>query len=202
MCARKGDDRMQIEITEKAREMILDAVKNEDRGEEDGIRVTAQRGGPAGVMYGMGFIRKEDVRDDDLLVECDGIRLYIDPQSATFLEGAKIEYVEEEWQSGFKIDGPPPPKIEGPIAEKVQKVIEERINPSLAGHGGWVALTDVKDDKVYIQMGGGCQGCGMAHTTMKQGVEVMIKEEVPEVSEVLDATDHAGGANPYYKPSE
>jgi len=198
----KGNDTMQIEITEKAREMILAAIKKEGRAEEDVIRVTAQRGGPGGVMYGMGFIRQEDANKDDVLVECDGIRLYIDPQSATFLEGAKIEYVEDEWQSGFKIDGPPPPKIEGPIAEKVQKVIEERINPSLSGHGGWVALTDVKDDVVYIQMGGGCQGCGMAHTTMKQGVEVMIKEDVPEVKEVLDATDHTGGASPYYQPSE
>jgi Fe/S biogenesis protein NfuA len=80
---------------------------------------------------------------------------------------------------------------------KVQCLLETAINPAVAGHGGVVSLVDVKDRMVYLQMGGGCQGCGMADVTLKQGIETMIREEVPEVVEILDVTDHAAGQNPY-----
>ena len=84
------------------------------------------------------------------------------------------------------------------LMTKVQDLIENMINPAVAGHGGFVQLVDVKDNKVYLQMGGGCQGCGAADVTLKQGIERLIKEEIPEVVEVLDATDHSQGTNPYY----
>ena len=88
------------------------------------------------------------------------------------------------------------------LKEKVQALIDSMINPAVAGHGGFVDLIDVKDNKVYLQMGGGCQGCGAADVTLKSGIERLIKEELPEVEEVLDTTDHASGANPYYAPSK
>jgi Fe/S biogenesis protein NfuA len=69
-------------------------------------------------------------------------------------------------------------------------------------HGGHVSLVDVKDDIAYLQFGGGCQGCGMVDVTLKQGVEVMLREAVPELKAVMDVTDHAGGQNPYYQPSK
>lgn len=84
------------------------------------------------------------------------------------------------------------------LRSKVQEVIETMINPNIAGHGGYVELIDVRDSTVYLQMGGGCQGCGAADITLKAGIERVIKEEVPEVAEILDTTDHAAGANPYY----
>jgi Fe/S biogenesis protein NfuA len=65
-----------------------------------------------------------------------------------------------------------------------------------------VSLLDVKDNTVYLQMGGGCQGCGAADVTLRQGVERMIREEVPEVLEIIDLTDHAAGQNPYYTASK
>ena len=85
---------------------------------------------------------------------------------------------------------------------KVQDLIENMINPAVAGHGGWVELIDVQDKRVYLQMGGGCQGCGAADITLKAGIERLLKEEIPEIEEVLDTTDHASGANPYYTPSK
>src|SRR6266850_4772310 len=88
------------------------------------------------------------------------------------------------------------------LMTKVQDLIENMINPAVAGHGGFVQLVDVKDNKVYLQMGGGCQGCGAADVTLKQGIERLIKEEIPEITEVLDATDHAAGSNPYYTPGK
>ena len=84
------------------------------------------------------------------------------------------------------------------LKEKVQELIDASINPAVAGHGGYVELIDVQDARVYLQMGGGCQGCGAADITLKSGIERLIKEEIPEVTEVLDTTDHASGANPYY----
>ena len=88
------------------------------------------------------------------------------------------------------------------LKTKVQELIDSSINPAVAGHGGWVELLDVKDNTVYLQMGGGCQGCGAADITLKSGIERLIKEEIPEITEVLDATDHASGSNPYYTPGK
>ena len=88
------------------------------------------------------------------------------------------------------------------LMTKVQDLIDSSINPAVAGHGGWVQLLDVRDNKVYITMGGGCQGCGAADITLKAGIERLIKEEIPEVEEVLDTTDHGAGSNPYYQPSK
>ena len=85
---------------------------------------------------------------------------------------------------------------------KVQELIDTMINPAIAGHGGYVDLIDVQDNRVYVQMGGGCQGCGAADITLKSGIERLIKDELPEVVEVLDTTDHASGANPYYTPGK
>ena len=87
------------------------------------------------------------------------------------------------------------------IRNRVQQVIDTRINPAVASHGGFIGLIDVQGNTVYIQLGGGCQGCGMADVTLKQGIEVEIRAAVPEVGEILDTTDHAAGRNPYYTPS-
>ncbi len=65
-----------------------------------------------------------------------------------------------------------------------------------------MALLEVKDAVAYIQLGGGCQGCGMVDVTLKQGIEVRIREAVPAIREIVDSTDHAGGKNPYYQPSK
>jgi len=88
------------------------------------------------------------------------------------------------------------------LKERVQHLLDTSINPGVAGHGGFVRLMDVQDNVVYLQMGGGCQGCGMADVTLKAGIETLIKEEIPEVTEVLDTTDHAAGRNPFYTPSK
>jgi Fe/S biogenesis protein NfuA len=88
------------------------------------------------------------------------------------------------------------------LTTRVQELIDSTINPAVAGHGGFVQLIDVKENKVYLQMGGGCQGCGAADVTLKSGIERLIKEEIPEIEEVLDTTDHESGSNPYYTPQK
>ena len=81
-------------------------------------------------------------------------------------------------------------------------MLEDRLNPAIAAHGGRVDLVAVDDSIAYVRLSGGCQGCGMASVTLKQGVEVMIRQQFPQIESVVDTTDHAGGENPYYQPSK
>ncbi len=97
---------------------------------------------------------------------------------------------------------PPAGDLDSPLAKKVQAVIDTDINPGVASHGGFVELMDVQEDKAYVRLGGGCQGCGMVNVTLKQGIEKRIRQAIPEISQVIDTTDHAGGTNPYYQPSK
>jgi Fe-S cluster biogenesis protein NfuA len=84
---------------------------------------------------------------------------------------------------------------------RVQQVLDAVINPAVASHGGFVKLLDVANNTVFLEFGGGCQGCGMVSVTLKYGVERTIRDEVPEVGAIMDTTDHAAGRNPYYAPS-
>jgi Fe-S cluster biogenesis protein NfuA len=86
------------------------------------------------------------------------------------------------------------------IRRRVQQLLDREINPALGMHGGWVELIDVKNNSLYLRLGGGCQGCGAADVTLRQGIERSIREMIPEVGEILDTTDHASGRNPYYQP--
>ena len=98
---------------------------------------------------------------------------------------------------GFSFDTPNPMWVDE-LSQKVAEIINSEVNPAVASHGGVVELVGVDENKAIIAFGGGCQGCGMADVTLKQGVEVMIKEKVPEIIEVIDSTDHAAGTNPFY----
>ena len=99
-------------------------------------------------------------------------------------------------------DAMPKPGLNTPEGAAIRKLLDDNINPSVAAHGGHIALVDVQDDTVYIRLEGGCQGCGMADVTLKQGIETEIKRAVPKIASVLDVTDHAGGTNPYYQPGK
>ncbi len=99
-------------------------------------------------------------------------------------------------------DAIPKPGLDTEDGRTIRRILDERINPRVAGHGGHIALVDVQDNTVYIRLEGGCQGCGMADVTLKQGVATEIQAAVPTIERVLDVTDHAGGTNPYYQPGK
>ena len=90
------------------------------------------------------------------------------------------------------------PEDKDGLRERVEKVIQERINPGLDSHGGFLELLDIQGTKLFVHMGGGCQGCAMSAATLKQGVESILRSEIPEITEILDTTDHAAGENPYF----
>ncbi len=96
-------------------------------------------------------------------------------------------------------DMTPKPGLQTEEGRAIRRLLDEHINPQVAGHGGHIALVDVAGDTVYVRLEGGCQGCGMADVTLKQGVANEIRDLVPSIAHVLDVTDHAGGTNPYYQ---
>lgn len=192
-----------LEVTELAKKKVLEVAEAQDRIGA-GLRISVTGGGTAMAEFGLQFIDSGDINTEDKVFDAGEFKIAMDPASAGFLEGATVDFIDEISGAGFKIDAPNafPPKPSGPVAEAVMKVIEERINPSLASHGGRVTLEGLKDDTAFLRFGGGCQGCGMVNVTLKQGVEVMLKEEVPQIVAVQDVTDHSSGDNPYYRPGK
>jgi Fe-S cluster biogenesis protein NfuA len=145
-----------------------------------------------------GEVEFVDFNDGDVILELKG--------SARSLIGG-IEnmirhFIPEVERVVDHLDAIPKPGLDTPEGRAVKQVLDEQINPSVAMHGGHIALVDVQGDTVFIRLEGGCQGCGMADVTLKQGVEVAIKQAVPSINAVLDSTDHAGGQNPYFAPGK
>ena len=189
-----------IVVTDKAKSQIEALLAQEGR-QGLMLRAAIAGRGPGGFLYRLGFIGPEEKTAEDQVQQVGPFQVVVDAASAPDLEGASIDFVEGPEGSGFNIENPNP-LWRDPTAAAVQQVLDEEINPAVGQHGGWVALLEVKGDTAYIQLGGGCQGCGMVDVTLKQGIEVRIRELVPAVKQIVDSTDHAGGTNPYYKPSK
>jgi len=185
-----------LAITSKAREM-LDSFA-EKSGEEDlDLRIEIMGRGPKGFQYDLQFVGTDGGQEDDVITDVDGVTVRIAMRSAQYLDGTTLDFKETLMGGGFSFDNPNPLWIDE-LSIRVAEIINEKVNPAVASHGGVVELIGIDDDKAIIAFGGGCQGCGMADVTLKQGVEVMIKENVPEILEVVDTTDHAAGSNPFY----
>jgi Fe/S biogenesis protein NfuA len=189
-----------INITEAAGQYISHLLADEERqGLALRLAIAGQRSG--GFQYKLGFVREDERAADDVVIDAGGFRVFIDAESAPNLQGATLDFVETPEQSGFRIHNPKTQWTD-PKAIAIQKLLDEHINPAVADHGGYVTLLDVKDDIAYVALGGGCQGCGMADVTLKQGIEALITEEVPGIRQVVDTTDHASGTNPFYQPAK
>ncbi|MGH7370976.1 MAG: iron-sulfur cluster assembly accessory protein [Candidatus Methylomirabilales bacterium] len=189
-----------LTITDAAKKKVLAILEGEEQ-KDLALRVAIRGRGPGGFRYELQFVGAGERGAEDTVVKAGGFDVLVDPDSAPNLKGATVDFLDGVTESGFKIDNPNPLWTD-PKAQAVQEAIDSQINPGVASHGGHVALLDVKDDIAYIALGGGCQGCGMADVTLKQGIEVLLKEAVPEIRQVIDTTDHAAGKNPYYQPSK
>ena len=189
-----------LTITDAAKKKVLAILEGEEQ-KDLALRVAIRGRGPGGFRYELQFVGAGERGAEDTVVKAGGFDVLVDPDSAPNLKGATVDFLDGVTESGFKIDNPNP-LWTNPKAQAVQEAIDSQINPGVASHGGHVALLDVKDDIAYIALGGGCQGCGMADVTLKQGIEVLLKEAVPEIRQVIDTTDHAAGKNPYYQPSK
>jgi len=130
--------------------------------------------------------------------EKEGIIFWMDFSLLPFLEGTEIQIDEDTGEIEVVNEGLGIGKLRGNFEDRVRQVLDEQVNPMVASHGGVVTLSRIENGEVFLRFGGGCQGCGMVDVTLKQGVEVMMKESVPDIVAIHDATDHDSGSNPYY----
>jgi Fe/S biogenesis protein NfuA len=186
-----------FEISELARNKIRDRLQEVNRPEL-ALRAEIVGRSEDDFHYRLSFVPEELKRDDDEVTKADGLTVLVDPVSSRYLEGARLDYVESADESGFKFKNPNP-IWHDEHAREVNAIIVSQINPSIAVHGGHVTLMDVQDNVAYVNMGGGCQGCGLASVTLRQGVEKMIMEAVPSIKGLVDTTDHTLGVNPYFQ---
>jgi Fe/S biogenesis protein NfuA len=190
-------DGVLIQLDDEARAKLRE-MREAGRFDGSALRVSVDEEG-ASFQYRIEVVDLVAREEGDDVVDDEGIRFYVDPASAPRLRGSTLCYVDAISGGGFRFENPNRPRLlENPLAARVQRVLDERINPGVAAHGGRVVLMDVQDARVIVQFGGGCQGCGMADLTLKEGVVAALREEIPEIAEVVDATDHAAGENPYY----
>ncbi|MFV1859294.1 MAG: NifU family protein, partial [Anaerolineales bacterium] len=186
-----------FEISELARDKIKERLREVNRPEL-ALRAEIVGRSEDDFHYRLSFVPEELDRPDDEAITTDGLTVLVDPVSSRYLDGARLDYVDESDESGFKFDNPNP-LWHDEHAREVNEIIASQINPSIAIHGGHVTLLDVQDEVAYVNMGGGCQGCGLASVTLRQGVEKMIMEAVPSIKRLVDTTDHTLGVNPYFQ---
>src|SRR5260370_28449190 len=163
------------------------------------IAIAGRRGGQ--FVYELDLVAPQDAPPSDIVVQTMELRLLVEPGSAANLEGAVIDLDPSALGGALRIDNP----NEGwrdPVAARIQDVLDRQINPSVAAHGGFVDLLEVRGGSAYLQLGGGCQGCAHVDVTLPPGIEVAIKSAVPQIGEVIDVADHAAGTNPPLQPAK
>jgi Fe/S biogenesis protein NfuA len=161
--------------------------------------------------YNLSLRPLSDAGPDDVIERHEDLPIVIPGNSVDNLRGAIIDLVGDLATGGLIVENPnspspavedlPPLDVSGTVDERVTQVLSQQINPGIALHGGKAELAGIEGTTAYLRLSGGCQGCGLAGLTLKRGVEVAIKRSVPEISEVVDVTDHASGTDPYFEPS-
>ncbi len=185
-----------LTVSPAAREKI-DGVRDFNNFPEAVLRIRILGREGQRFRYEIALEDPRDRTDDDLVVDLDGLSVALDPVTAADLTGATVDLDAEITGGGLRIDNP----NEGwqdPLARAVQDVLDSQINPGVGSHGGMVTLVEVRDGAAYLRFGGGCQGCAAVDVTLKHGVEAAIRAAVPQVTAIVDATDHDAGTNPYY----
>ncbi len=191
-----------ITFTDRARDMVRSFL-SDDGAASEALRISMS-GNPAAPRFDLTLVSGAERSADDIEIAGQDFAVLVDRAQADRLDGATVDYVDRLNESGFEVrlaQAPAPVRPaeppQGEIADRVRSVLEEQVNPAIAAHGGMISLVDVQETDVYVEMSGGCQGCALSRMTLRQGVERMLREAVPELTAVHDVTDHESGANPY-----
>ena len=199
-----------LTLTAEARNVVLDALGAEEHSETLAlyVEVTGIRG--AGYAYDLYFSDRADAPEGAAIGSDGGVTIVVPPKSVERLRGSRLEFAKEGG-GGLVLVNPnaPTPEeinpgvptdilamgIEGPLAILAIEVLESSVNPAIASHGGRADLIALDEEKkvAYLKLSGGCQGCAMSRMTLSQGIEA-----IPELTGVIDVTDHASGENPFY----
>jgi Fe/S biogenesis protein NfuA len=204
-----------VSVTDEARQIVLEALNAEPDPQTLALWLEV-RGVQAGAFaYDLYFQAARDAGEDDSVQHSDDLTVVVPAGSVDRLRGARLEW-SQEGEGGLVLVNPNAPTpaeaapgvpaevleagIDGAVAVEIITVLEHIINPSIAGHGGRADLVGFDEDAgvAYLRLSGGCQGCAMSRMTLSQGIEAALREEVPQVTGVIDVTDHDGGLNPYY----
>ncbi len=213
-----------LAITETALERVRAFLAQAPEGQAMWVEVAAPANGE--YTYAMALKPLASAKSGDAVQRVSELDVVVPEASVSKLRGATIDWAGDTAAGGLSVlnpnkpPAPPPPSLpmaapsspavgvrppadlSGDVAQRVIAVLEREINPAIAEHGGRAELVAVEEDRVYLRLGGGCQGCGMASVTLNQGIKVAVMEGVPEIREVIDVTDHASGANPYFESAK
>jgi Fe/S biogenesis protein NfuA len=196
-----------IKVTDAALAKVLELRGAEDEPEGLGLRieVTGVRG--SDFTYDLAFEPLAECEADDVIHEQGGLPVVVPAGSVDDLIGATLDLPSNAEQGGLVLRNPNRPampqlgdpiELEGTVEERVRTLLEKQVNPAIAAHGGFATLVKVDGSAAHISMGGGCQGCAMSAMTLREGIQTAILGAVPEITEVVDTTDHGSGVNPFY----
>lgn len=208
-----------LSLTDEARNVVIDALNNEDEGSTLAlyVEVTGTRG--AGYSYDLYFSDRADAPAGAAIGVDGDVTIVIPELSVERLRGSRLEFASEGG-GGLVLVNPNIPTPEemnpgipanilefgtgGPLGMLAIEVLEASINPSIASHGGRADLVALDEDEkiAYIKLSGGCQGCAMSRMTLSQGIETSLREAIPTLESVVDVTDHASGENPFYSKEQ
>jgi Fe/S biogenesis protein NfuA len=201
-----------VTLSDEAREMVSGALLAEPDADALCLVVEVRGVTARGYDYDLYFQPVAELADGAVLLASEGLTVAVPAESVDRLRGAKLE-IED---GGLVLVNPNAPTlaerapgvpeavlaagIEGDVAQRVVKVLESSVNPAIASHGGRADLIALDEAQMvaYLALSGGCQGCAMSRATLANGIEVQLREEIPELTGVVDVTDHASGATPYY----
>ena len=205
---------MVLELSEEAKELVRSVLAEES--DPESLALWVEVAGQEGTTYNYD-VYFQAAADAGLLdvVEnvAPGLRVVVPQASVDSLRGSRLEVSSDD--GGLVIINPNSPPsapgapegfedatLEGELAERIIAILADEVNPAIASHGGRADLVGVTGSTAFVRLSGGCQGCGLAAVTLSQGIEVSIREGAPEITEVIDVTDHLSGTNPYYQSSK
>jgi len=199
-----------LTVTEDALGTILGLRDAEEDGATLALRVEITGARGSDYTYDLAFEPLAEAAEGDSIYQQGDLSVWIPAESVENLMGSTLDLPGIPGQGGLVLRNPNRPnpfaseldtgslELTGDTADKIRQLLDQQINPALAGHGGFANLIGVDGEKAIVEMGGGCQGCAISAMTLRDGIERAIKDNVPEITEVVDATDHAAGENPFY----
>lgn len=194
-----------LSLEPDALDMILQLRDNEPGDEEFALSIEVTGFQGPQFSYELAFAPLADRKEDWVLERHGGLAIIFPSEDQEKLDGATLELTDQ----GLAMNNPNSPAtpamsapqgdLSGPLADRINQVLTDQVNPAIASHGGGAELVSVDGTIAYLRLYGGCQGCGLAQVTLKQGIERILLESIDELTQVIDVTDHASGDSPYYE---